>query len=352
MQFRFLVKSLKVFFLKLVLIFFCISSFSSISYSQIYPNKEVHQIIINGIEAICNHKYDNAKLYFSKLDKNFSDFPAAKYFLALTEIEKANDLGLQLDIKLINYYLSDAEENLQNQILKNPNDPWSQFYLGLVIGFKAYHQLSGTGWLSAITSASSSSDCFEKCIEIDSSFSEALGYLGNYKYWKSKKTEWVPFIKDEKQVGINFIKKAIKRESYSNYLFRNSLFWIYIEEKKFNSALEFTRESISKFNSCRLFKWNLARVYEEIDLNESIKVYNEILYSYIKENNLTNLNNIIIKHKIAQNYYKMGKNDLALKLVNEIIAINSLTDYEKERLSDRIERIKKMKIELLKKLNK
>ncbi len=351
-MFLFLVKNLNNFFLKLAVILLYSSSFSVIIYSQIYPNKAVHQLIIKGIDAISNHNYDDAKLYFSKLDKNFSDFPAAKYFLALTEIEKANDLGLQLDIKLINYYLANAEENLQNQILKNPNDPWPQLYLGLVIGFKAYHQLSGTGWLSAITSASSSSDCFEKCIEIDSSFSEALGYLGNYKYWKSKKTEWVPFIKDERQVGINFIKKAIKRGSYSNYLFRNSLFWIYIEEKKFNSALELTQESISKFNSCRLFKWNLARVYEEIDLNESIKIYNEILYSYIKENNLTNLNNIIIKHKIAQNYYKIGRYDSALKVVNEIIAINSLTDYEKDKLSDRIERVKKMKVELLKKLNK
>jgi hypothetical protein len=64
---------------------------------------------------------------------------------------------------------------------------------------------------------------------------------------------------------------------------------------------------LKNFRNSRVFKWGLARAYEEIDLRKSIETYFEILNSYLKTGVRTRVNEITLKHIIAQQYVKLGE---------------------------------------------
>ncbi|HEX9251887.1 MAG TPA: hypothetical protein VF870_06570, partial [Ignavibacteriaceae bacterium] len=170
-----------------------------------------------------------------------------------------------------------------------------------------------------------------------------------YKFWKSKKTEfinWLPFVDDEKELGIKYLQSAVKYSGYNSHLAIHSLIWIYIEQKEFLKAIEVAELALKGHPQSRIFKWGLARSYENIDPAKSVLLYKEILYSYPKDLNSNKINEVTLKHIIAQQLVKINKRDEALKICNEILSINGYSKYELDKLSNRLDRVRDLKKEL------
>ena len=108
-------------------------------------------------------------------------------------------------------------------------------------GYIAYYDALRESWLQAFSTGLSSVSAFENCLEIDKNFYEAMIAIGSYKFWKSKKMEfisWLPFIDDEKELGINYLQNAVKYSGYNSHLAIHSLVWIYIEQKNLVKQLK------------------------------------------------------------------------------------------------------------------
>ena len=90
----------------------------------------------------------------------------------------------------------------------------------------------------------------------------------------------------------------------------------------------------------------MARAYEDVDKHKAILIYYEILNSFTETEKLNRCNEIILKHIIAQQYYRLGDNKSALALCNEILNIKDLTDFELDKLGDRLDRVKSLKGEI------
>ena len=63
---------------------------------------------------------------------------------------------------------------------------------------------------------------------------------------------------------------------------------------------------------------------------------------------LNHINEIILKHLIAQQSVKVGNEKKALQLCDEILSIDSLSNYAKDRLDDRLKRVKEFRSSLIK----
>ncbi|MEO8399673.1 MAG: tetratricopeptide repeat protein [Ignavibacteriaceae bacterium] len=314
-------------------------------FPQNYPDKVVDSLLKKGIDNIINQEYSQAKLNFTELDKKFPDLPFGKIYLAATEIAKSYDFSEGFNDDYIKENLAKAQEISEKLIDENEDNIWNIYFLALANGYLAYYDALNENWLSAFDNGYSSIINFEKCLNIDSTFYEAYTAIGAYKYWKSRKTEfieWIPFIQSEKDEGIKYLEKAVKNSSYNTYLAINSLQWILIDQKKFNEAIEISNNVLLKYPNCRFFKWGLGRAYEDIDKQKAIEVFNEILRSYPQKQNLNNINKIILKHLIAQLYNQLGNYKSALKLCEEILSIR-LDDFESSRLNERINRVMGMK---------
>jgi len=245
----------------------------------------------------------------------------------------------------------EAARDQSEKLVKNKPDIWNYYFLGLVDGYISYYKGLNGSWLSSISSAMSSVDNFEECIKINPDFADAYSGIGNYKYWKSKKTEsfkWLPFVHDEREEGIRYLEKAVNKSSYGTYLAINSLIWIYMDKKNYIDAAHIAESALKKYPSCRLFKWGLARAYEDIDKSKAIRYYYEILNSYPNLSGMNHYNEIVLKHIIAQQYAKSGEKVKALTLCNEILSIKNLSESVISKLGDRLDRVKDLQQSLSK----
>ena len=159
----------------------------------------------------------------------------------------------------------------------------------------------------------------------------------------------LPFYEDRTKVGIDNLRTASDSASYNSYVAINSLIWIYIDQKKYQEAIEVAQKALNQFPDSRTFKWGMARAYEDINPKEAISLYQEILASYPKLKNGNYKNEITLKHLIAQQYAKLDNKEMAIKYCNEILSMKNVPQNTLEELSDRIQRVKELKEELTKK---
>jgi hypothetical protein len=320
---------------------------SSFLYCQEYPDTLVNSLIKKGLDYTISQDYESAAKVFKKLDNKYPDLPFGKIYLAADEIAKAYDFGDELNDELISDYLDTAVEKSQDLLDSDDNNIWNLYFFALSKGYYAYYEALNKNWFSAISNGFDSFKYFEKCLQIDSSFYAAYTAIGNFKYWKSRKASWLPFVSDDTEEGIKNLLKAIQHSSNNEYMAVYSLQWIYIDQKKYEDAVRISKIILKKYPENRLFKWGLARAYEGIDRRSAIQIYYEILNSYKKENKLNYVNEILLKHLIAQQYEKLGDLDSALQLCNDILSIDYSSSKNNDRIERRIERVKELKKNIL-----
>jgi len=333
----------------LLLLFFI---FLPKNFGQVYPDKSVHKILKSGINLIIDQKYDEAEKLFDQLDKTRKDIPLGKIYLAAVHIARSYDYEEPYDHEQIAKYLEGAKKISERLLKLDEKNIWNNYFFALTEGYIAYYDALCESWLQAFSTGLNSVSVFESCLEIDKNFYESFIAIGSFKFWKSKKTEfinWLPFIDDEKVLGIKYLKNAIKYSGYSSHLAIHSLVWIYIEQKEFEEAIKVAELALKDHPQSRIFKWGLARSYEYIDPAKSVSLYKEILNSYPKSLKSNKINEVTLKHIVAQQLVKMNKKEEALSTCNEILSINGYSKYELDKIGDRLDRVMDLKQDLIKK---
>lgn len=318
----------------------------TLAFSQDYPDRKVDSLLKFGIRNIINQNYADAENEFKVLAGDYPKLPFGNIYLAGIQIAKAYDYGEQYDSELINSHLEAAKETSEDLLSSDKDNLWYNYFYALTEGYIAYFDALRGNWLSALSTGVNSISTFEKCLDLDDKFFEAYIAIGTFEYWQSRKMEFLnglPFYEDRTKVGIENLRTASDSASYNSYLAINSLIWIYIDQKDFKKAAELGERTLQKFSGSRYFKWGLARAYEEIDPSKSISLYQEILDSFQNKNRRNFINEITLKHLIAQQYLKLGKKEKALELCREILSIGNLTEFEHSKLDERIQRVKELR---------
>lgn len=320
------------------------------SSAQIYPDARVDYLLRTGINFIVTQNYDSAGLIFKSLDQEFPQLPLGKIYLAANKIAEAYDYTKDFDETFINKNLDDAKDQAQKLIIKSENNIWNHYFIALAEGYSSYFDGLNGNWLSAISTGINSISEFEKILESNDIFYEAYIAIGTFGYWKNKKLEfmdWLPFSSDTKSISIEQLIVAIDSSSYNSHLAINSLIWIYIDQKRFDEAINLAEQAIINFPESRSFKWGLARAYEERNPAKAIQLYLEILNSYPVSVTENFVNEITLKHIIAQQYAKLGNKFEALTYCNEILSIKNLPPKIIDQLSERLDRVKSLKNDLI-----
>lgn len=322
----------------------------NLTFAQDFPVQKVDSLLKSGIMNVVNQEYTEATKYFTQLASEYPELPLGKIYLAACKIAEAYDYKNEYDADYIESNLQQAIEHAEELLSTDQNNLWFNYYYALAEGYLAYYNAIRDSWLSALPTGMNSITAFGNCLNIDNNFYEAYIAIGTYEYWVSRKTEFLngmPFYNDETEIGIEKLRTAIKSASYNSHLAVNSLIWIYIDQDDFKTAIEIGQKAVNEFPDSRYFKWGLARAYEDVNTDSSIKLYYDLLESFRRENDQNHINEIVLKHIIAQQYAKKGENEKALILCDEILSLNNLNDYELSVLDERLERVKKFKNSLI-----
>jgi outer membrane protein assembly factor BamD (BamD/ComL family) len=316
------------------------------SYPQQYPDSRVHYLLISGIDNLINSEYNSAQSNFKTLRSEFPLLPLGDIYLASVEITRSFDYGVEYNDSLISSLLESGKNKAEILLKEDGKSIWNKYFMGLAEGYSAYYYALNESWISSFSRGLNSVGFFRDCMGADSFF-EAYTAIGTYLYWKSRKLEsfnWLPFLRDETDEGIKLLESASTGAVYSRYLAVNSLIWIYIDQDRYQEAAITALNILEKYPESRFFKWALARICEETDKRSSIKIYYDILNSYTEP---SLVNEITIKHKIAEQYYLLGENDSALKLCREVLSKNYEAFPGSKSINSRLKRVDELRIKLL-----
>lgn len=319
-------------------------------FCQQYPDLKVDNLLKKGINKIMSRDYDEAEQMFLKLNENYPDLPFGNIYLAANKIALAVDNGEAFDEGFISSRFNQAEKQIDRLLSKNENSAWNQYFAALEKGYYAYYKALNKDYISAFSSGLSSVSKFEKCLKLDSSFYEAYIAIGSYKYWKSAKTEflrWLPFVNDEKELGVNYLKHALSKKTYNYVLAQNSLLWIYLNQKDYQNAVKLAESVLREYPENRSFRWGLGQAYQRINKPRAIEVFTLLLKSFTDQANNNHYNEIILKNRLAVLYHETGDDKKALIMCNEILSASQLSEYVKDKLDDRMDRVRKFKEELM-----
>jgi len=320
-------------------------------FTQNYPEQRVDALLKDGIIHIINQDYEGARIFFQTLDDEYSNLPFGKIYLAAVSIAESYDYAEEFHSDFIYNNLEEAKEQSLDLLDEDEENLWYKYFYALSEGYIAYFNAINESWLSAVSTGLNSISAFEECLEIDTTFYESYIAIGTFQYWKSRKSEslsWLPFIDDNKSYGIERLITAIDSSSYNTYLAINSLIWIYIDQENYLAAIQTAEKALIDFPESRLFRWGLARAYEDVDPEHSINIYYEIFNSYSKCKNSNLINETILKHLIAQQYVAIGDEQKAIELCKEILHEGNIPESSMEKLEDRLERVEDLLRELTK----
>lgn len=139
---------------------------------------------------------------------------------------------------------------------------------GSTFFFISFLEARQKNWFTAFRNARSGAASLETLLKIDSTVYEAYIALGAYKYWKSVRSGIlgkVGIFRDERQLGISMLQKAIARlQNPSIYLARDQLSWIYLNERKPSQALRLARANIDTYPHSRFLQWTYMEVLEQL----------------------------------------------------------------------------------------
>lgn len=332
---------------KLILFLF----FSVAVSAQSFPEKKVDELLKTGSQFILNQDYASADSIFKILEMEFKNLPVGNIYYAANSIAKSLDYGTEFEHDFIISNLEHAVKLSEILLDENENNLWNNYYMALSKGYLAYYLALEEEYIDAFSEGYFSISFFNRCSEINPEFYESKIAAGSLLYWKSEKANWIPFVKDDKQTGINILEEVIKHKTYNYYIAVNSLLWIYINEKDFNKAIEIANLVLNEYPGNRYFQWGLARAFEEIDKHKAIKIYSGILKSLNSINRLNFFNEITLKHKIAMLYERIGNYKSAMFYCSEILSIQFINENELNRINERLVRVKEQKERLAKLLN-
>ena len=236
---------------------------------QLLQNKRQHELLLLGIHHTLQQQYDSAESTFRTMIKEFPDHPSGYLYLAGMYQAKYTDYGDRFNENQYDSLLSAAATHAEKMIENNETAAWGYFYSGTADAFRSYTASESGSLPTGFYYGISAGNTLEKCLVVDSTFTEAKNILGSYYFWRSK-LAWIPFVSDRTEEGIGLIQEAYFHP-YEKHLASHNLMLIFIDEKRFEEAEYYGVQMLKEYPSNRSYLWNMLTVYEQWRKPDSVK---------------------------------------------------------------------------------
>ena len=273
--------------LALTFLFFC----PRLSFAQKYldyQDPQIKKFILEGIQATFQENYPLAESRFKTLIETAPEDPAGYFFKAA--LYQAQMIDYESNFREKDFYknIKMAKKFARRRIKKDKNDAWAYLILGNAYGSKAVYDAKKGNWWSGLNNGLYAKSAFKETIKHDPKIYDAYLGLGSYHFWASVITKafwWFPFIGDHREKGISEVKLAYEKSIFSRGAAASGLIWIYIEEKKFDQAINLAQKMQSEYPQGKSFLWALAQAYyEKRDWHNALLKYQELLERIEKNN--------------------------------------------------------------------
>lgn len=286
--------------------------------------------------------------------EKYPDNPAGYLYLAGAVQAEFSDYEDGFDRPLFDSLLAKGEALADRLIERKDSADWGYYYAGTALSYRAFSESERGNWPSVIIDGMNSAKMFERCLELNPKFYDAMSGLGTYYYWRSKKTEflsWLPFVTDRKKEGVSLLTSAVENGTYDTFEAMNSLILVLTEEARYGEALPITLRALAKYPDNRSFLWCLVGIVERTSRRDTAAIKSAVtrlLASVVNAPVRNHYYEAACRLKLAQ--YAMADHEYA-RVMEECTAILRYKDLEGKTKRDIGKKLREAK-ELMAKASK
>jgi tetratricopeptide (TPR) repeat protein len=265
-------------------------------FGQTLLTPEKIELINLGNCALMNGRWASALEIYSKISKVDSIDPGG--FLFRAGVLQAEMMDCERNLYAESFpALLDSTRIFAERKLKScgkQDSALCYLYLGHQLAYRSLYEARFGSSFSALEHGLKAKGEYHKGLTADSSLYDLYLGLGSYHYWKSVKAgilTWTGIFKNDREKGIREIHIAIDSALFSKESARSALIWIFIHEKKYDSAVVLADDFYRKYPEGKTFLWPLGEAYYKSEhYTEAEKIYIR-LFNILKaeEDNFYNL---------------------------------------------------------------
>ncbi len=296
---------------------------------------EIDSLIHRSIDLSIRHRYAEAEAAAREIIRRQPDRPAGWFFLSGVINSQMTDYEDYSREKEFFACLDKTTAKAEARLKTKRPEAEDYFYLGGAKGYMAFYHLQNERYLSALGEGISCMNALNKALGIDSMLYDAYLAVGNYKYWISRKTQflqWFPFVPDQREEGLKEVRKAMEKGKFTRESAASALGWALIDAGRASQARAVAEEILQKYPESRFFIYIKARaVFDQKDYKEAIKVYGQLLKSVRSAERNNHFNEMGILYKLIEAHVSLGEWQSALILCDEALAIEMSPDIHLQK---------------------
>jgi tetratricopeptide (TPR) repeat protein len=332
--------------MKTLLLFIAIFAISVPSLYAEFPDSNDIELIKTGIGLTLNEDYQTAKSLYSELQAKYPAHPCGPFFMATVYQAEMKDYE---DFKYEQEFVDNIELSIEladDCRDENRHDAWAYYFMG---GCNLYRALfegrKGSSW-SAARKGIRAKNLLEKCLDLDSTIHDARAGLGSYRYWGDVKGgvfAKLPFVGGDRGKGLEDLKKAVEKSTFSRDLALSALAFIYIQEEKYDTADSMASALRGKYPQGKSFLWARAFANFGAERYEKALSFFDSLRAEIKEEGQpNNYNQYEISYYKTLCYYNLENYTEAMIEIDNAEHL-ILSDDVRNRLQDMIDEVEEHK---------
>lgn len=284
--------------------------------------------IDKNIELTINGKFNRSlDLLNERINNDSTDFKSYFYLAATLNSKMTHYENLDFEKEFYNAIEKTIQliETIRTNDISVPDSIHAEylFYLGSAYGYRGYFEGKKGNWYSALSDGLKAINLLEESVGIDSTLTQAYLGIGTYDYWSSSKLKfalWLPFISDNRDRGIELIKKSLAAKGPAKYMAMHQLVYILIDYGKFEQAKYYANLIVEKYPQSQFMWWAYSHVfYKQRDYEKAIPSYQHLLELILKDDEFNPAHIIKCNLKLAQLYFESKKYPECILYCNNIL---------------------------------
>ncbi|MBN2414711.1 tetratricopeptide repeat protein [bacterium] len=294
---------------------------------------EAKRLILQGIEQTLSLEFDSCLATFHRVRELMPGHPAGYLHEAAALQSMMMDYETDKWEERFSRCIDRAVSTADSLLRISEDDPWLHFYLGSARSYRGLYDAKSGRLISGFILAKSGLGSLAKAVELDTTLYDALLGLGSYRYWAGKyyrHLKWLPWIADEREQGIEQVRIAWQRGTFTRWVGLNSLAWIEWDRGNFEEALALFQQGLERFPGSRFFLWGIADTRFKAEAwEQALPVYREILASVRGESLNNGFNEVTCLVKLAKCCLETGRFEASFRYADRALEMKVERKVEK-----------------------
>jgi tetratricopeptide (TPR) repeat protein len=306
----------------------------------------VDSIILRGLELVYVDSTFEAVDQFKKLIGNFPDDPIGYFYVSATLQTMMDDYRNYSYAEEFNRYMDTAIEKAEKKKEQNNLTAQDYLYFGGAVGFRGINKALTGNWMGAFVDGLKGKGYLEKALQLDPELYDVYYGLGSYHFWKSLKSRvfwWLPFVSDNRQMGIDMIKLSIEKGKFAAQDARLALVRIWVENKEYDKAFAMIDELKKKYPNKPFLLWLLAQAQRENQMyDEAASTYQSLLNALTSSPYYHPAGEVECRYLMARAYYEKKDYRQSLAQIDAVLALGENSE-DNQVINDFVRRAKELK---------